>query len=59
MRLIILLITNLLAIIHQQIHPQVGAKENFAYSDQCQQKEYFKKNFLKYTAIRDPPKSFQ
>lgn len=36
-----------------------SGKENFAYSSQCQQNEYFKKNFLKYVAIRDPPKSFQ
>ena len=37
----------------------VSGRENFVYSKQCKQDEYFAKNFKKYEAIRDPPKSFQ
>lgn len=38
---------------------QSEAKESFYYSNECNLHDYFMKNFEKYKASKDPPKSFQ
>ena len=43
--------------LHAQYQSQ--AKESFYYSSECNLHEYFTKNFDKYKASTDPPKSFQ